>query len=487
MADTFLGIDLGTTSIKAAVLAGDGAVLARFDDSYPTRRDGPGRAEQDPADWLRLIDGALEEFARQGHRGFRAGGLTSQVNTHVFVDRAGAPVMQAILWQDTRAAAEAAELDARLTEAEKIAYLGAPIPIDASHPLARMLWVQRHLPEVWARTARVVLPKDYALWYLTGEWATDPLSNIGLVGPDGAYVGPILDLVDGAAERMIPIRRVSEVMGRLGDGTPMATGTMDAWVGLVGGGACRDGAFAYLSGTSEVMGAVSQTVTNAPGIIVFAEAEGLRMHAAPTQSGGASQDWACALLGLSHAELASLVSASPRRHPAPLFLPQLAGERAPLWNAGLRGAFLGLDAAMGRADLARAVYEGVALSVRHILEALEPSTGHRPGTILCAGGGFRADAWGQIRADILCKRLERMAVNAPGIVGAVCLAAVAGGHCTSLSEAHAPFAAQDRTWTPDPAMRGYFDDLFGLYKEAIAANEAIGTGLARLAAPAAGR
>ena len=275
MSDLLLGIDLGTTSVKAGVFVPDGTQLAGFAESYPTRRPASGICEQDPADWIRLIDSAMDQFRASGLiNSVRCGALTSQVNTHAFVDQTGTPLRPAILWQDTRATLEARELNARMTDAEKIALLGAPIPIDASNLLARMLWVKRHEPEIWDKTAHVLLPKDYALLHLTGELATDALSNIGLVGQDGNYASKILDLVPGAMERMAQLRAMTSVVGNSGAGFPLANATMDGWVGLVGAGACRENAFAYLSGTSEILGLSCRTVTQKPGIVVFAEAQG---------------------------------------------------------------------------------------------------------------------------------------------------------------------------------------------------------------------
>ncbi len=481
MSDCLLGIDLGTTSVKAGVFSPDGNRLAGFGAPYPTVRKEGGVCEQDPEDWIRLIDSALSQFREAGLSSrIISGALTSQVNTHVFVDREGTPLLPAILWQDTRAAAEARELDAQLSDKDKIALLGAPIPIDASHPLARMLWVQRHHPDVWESTEHVLLPKDYALFRMTGELATDPLSNIGLVGVQGTFVSEILDLVSGAADRMAPIHGLTEITGQTADGVGMATATMDGWVGLLGAGCCEEGAFAYLGGTSEILGAASQTVTNEPGIVVFAEAESLKFHAGPTQSGGASQQWFCDAAGLEISGLIDLVANSKRRLPVPLFLPQLAGERAPIWNAGLRGAFLGLESGMEQSDLARAVYEGVALSARHVMEALQSSTGLQPDTLMCGGGGFKSDPWAQIRADVLGKRLVRPVVNEPGVVGAACIAAVSSGLQSSLSDAHVPFAKVDRIWEPDHSMRHYYDDLFGVYLDALQANESIGLRLSKL-------
>lgn len=482
MGDIFLGIDLGTTSVKAALLDSRGQCIASFCKSYETHRPNSGYAEQNPADWTHLIDEALAEIShRSGVTNIRAGALTSQVNTHTFIDKNGQPLMPAIMWQDTRASAQAEELDAKLTVEEKIQYLGAPIPVDASHPLARMLWVKRNKPDIWEKTAKVLLPKDFALLHLTGNTVTDALSNIGLASPVGDYVPQILDLVEGAADRMAPIKGLTGIIGEISSGplkgTPMVNATMDGWVGLLGAGAAKEGAPVYLSGTSEILGISSNTITNEPGVVVFAKTEGLTLHAGPTQSGSASQDWFCKLAHIDHSEMARLAASTDR---GPLFLPQLAGERAPLWNADLRGAFLGVDTGMSTPEFARAVYEGVAFSARHLMEALEASSGASHDIVTCGGGGFRADIWGQIRADIFGKTLKRLAVNEPGIVGAVCLAAYAAGDFANLFAAQKQFAEFDRIWEPRLEKKERYDKLYEIYRDAIDANETIGKRLTGL-------
>jgi xylulokinase len=148
---------------------------------------------------------------------------------------------------------------------------------------------------------------------------------------------------------------------------------------------------------------------------------------------------------------------------APLFLPHLAGERAPLWDASARGAFLGLEAGMDRAALARGVFEGVALSARLLLGAMDRSTGQRAEVLLCGGGGFRSDAWNRIRADVLGRPLRRAAVADAGVLGAAVLGAVAAGLQPDLRAALSDLVTYDRTFDPDPARTARYDDLFALY------------------------
>ena len=160
--DLFLGVDVGTTAIKGALFDPAGGMVAHARRGYPTHRPAPGVVEQDPRDWTDGVVAIMDELLVAGRADrVAAVGLCSQVNTDVFVDAAGSPLAPAITWQDNRAAAEASKLDSGLSAAEKDAWWGAPLPIGASHVLARMMWMARERPEVFARCRHVLTPKDY--------------------------------------------------------------------------------------------------------------------------------------------------------------------------------------------------------------------------------------------------------------------------------------------------------------------------------------
>ena len=480
-AKALLGIDVGTTSVKASVIAPGGAVLDSFSQSYPTRRTGI-RVEQDPRDWLRLTAAACARFADHD---IAAIGLCSQVNTHVFMGEDGAPLMPAIQWQDARARQEASELDARVTDAQKMKWWGAPMPIDASHAISRMAWVARHEPQIWARTRYVMLPKDYCLFQLTGVASTDPLSNIGLVGPAMDYVPGVFDLVPGSAEKMAQLVDVCDIVGAVSDGpfkgVPVVSGTMDAWAGLVGAGGAQDGHTVYLSGTSEIVGISSQQVNPTPGAIVFPPCNGIRLHAGPTNNGGDAQLWFAETTGLSLEEMSMQVADRPRSEHTPLFLPQLEGERAPLWDADLRAAFMGISRQTDLSDFARAVHEGVALAARHILETLQASAGTRSDWIAGGGGGFASDEWNQIRADVMGVPVKRLASDQPGVLGSAMIAAIGAGLYSNLADAAGELVTFGNTYMPDEAAHGRYDSLFEIYKDAIAAQREITNRLRRVA------
>ena len=205
-----IGIDVGTTAVKAALFNHQGQALKTFKRPYLTNQPAAGHVEQDSTDWLKLVLEALSQF---GDGGVEAIGLCSQVNTHVFVDAQGKALMPAFTWQDGRCAEEAAKLDAQITEAEKLAWWGAPLPIDASHILSRMAYVAKHFPEVWDKTRWVMAPKDYCLLHLTGEAVTDPMTAFGIVDSQLKLVPRLLNLVPGATERLPALAGFTKVIG----------------------------------------------------------------------------------------------------------------------------------------------------------------------------------------------------------------------------------------------------------------------------------
>jgi xylulokinase len=467
---SLIGIDVGTTAIKAILVDAAGNRLAAFSRPYAISRPSPGYAEQNPQDWIDGILAALGEFsAGRDLSGLAGIGICSQVNTHVFVDANGNPLLPAIVWQDGRSAPDAATLDARVTAQQKLDWFGGPVPIDASHALSRMAHVRRTQPDLYAQTRHVLLPKDYCVLQLTGAVCSDAISAVGLVDRSG-YVVPLLDLVPGAAERLPPLFGFSHVAGKVRDGlpcagTPVVVGAMDAWGGMFGVGVVRDGDAMYQSGTSEIPGIVSSTVHPTPGIILFPPYDGIVMHAAPTQTGGAALSWFAGVLGKTPAEMSVLADTIGPSSAVPLFLPHLQGERAPIWDSASRGVFAQLDTRSGTAEMVRAVMEGVAFSVRWAFDALQSSAGRKVEIANIGGGGSRSDVWCQIRADALGMTLRRTAVPESAAIGAAILAGLGSGIMTSLPEAVTQLVKFDRTFEPNVEHRSYYGDKFGKYRE----------------------
>ncbi|MEM1284776.1 MAG: FGGY family carbohydrate kinase [Pseudomonadota bacterium] len=465
-----IGIDIGTSSVKAVLSSVEDGVLDSFSASHGMARPKPGYAEQAPADWMKAVHGALEQFARHSAAGsVVAIGVTSQVNTHVFCDETLKPLRQAITWQDTRAADDGAALDGRLAMDVKIAALGAPIPIDASHALSRMAWMRKTLPDLWAKTQHVFSPKDYVIAELTGSVMADPLASVGLVGTHLTYADAVLDLLPRSHDVLPPLADPLSIAGDMRDGlpfagVPVAVGTMDAWASMFGLGVAHEGEAMYLSGTSEVLGLISEDSSGTPGIIVFPPWRGITLHAAPTQSGGASLAWLGRLLGLDVAELSGLAAQAVIAPNSPLFLPHLEGERAPLWDPHSRGGFAGLSSATGPEELAAAVMEGVAFSARLAVEAMATS-GDQPITALRhGGGGAVSDIWCQIRANALGRTLHRVNVPETGASGALVMAGVAAGVMDDLAASTEALVKIDRVFEPEPPVSDITMERFEQFK-----------------------
>ena len=177
-----------------------------------------------------------------------------------------------------------------------MAWWDAPLPIDASHALSRMQWLSENDQSLWKSTRHVLLPKDYCLWKLTGEIVSDSLSNIGLVDPQFCFIRDLLGLVPGATECMPVLNDMTAPAGVVKPdlsfaGTPVSVGTMDAWAGLFGCAVTHDQHGVYLSGTSELLGIISPSVTPTPGVLVMPPSHDITLHVGPTQSGGSSQMW----------------------------------------------------------------------------------------------------------------------------------------------------------------------------------------------------
>ncbi|MEV0623750.1 FGGY-family carbohydrate kinase [Nonomuraea sp. NPDC050404] len=476
-----LGIDVGTTAVKSALFTAGGALLRANTTAHAMARPEPGHAEQDPAAWwegcLRGIADVLDGTAAGA---VRSVGVVSQVNTHVFVDDRLRPLAPAITWQDQRCAAVARELDGRFTAEEKIRVWGGPITLDASRLVSRAAWFARHHPEAWARTRWVLSPKDWVNARLTGVVATDALSSIGLVdGLGERYAPEAVDLVDGLADRLPPLHDPDAPLGPVLDPPPLGpvidpppalsgatvvTGTMDAFGSVYGSGTTEPGLALLSCGTSLIVAGVSGQARTGPGVVSFPPAKGLYVHAGPTQAGGDALTWWSRASATSVPDLLAAAATATPGSSGVIFTPHLLGERAPLWDSAVRGAFLGLGAATTGADLARAVLEGVAMSGRQVLDAVEAACGVPLTAVTLCGGGSRSDLWAQIFADVLDRPVSRLAArDSAAVLGAALLGAVGAGLHPDIVSAGRDASVVDRVFSPDPGNAKLLDPLYAVY------------------------
>jgi len=470
----FLGLDFGTSSLKALLVDGEQRVVGSASRPLAVQRPAPGHSEQDPEAWWQAMLDAVDALRRDHPAALSAVqgiGLSGQMHGAVLLDAAGAVLRPAILWNDVRAVAECRALEAAFPGLRaccgNIAMPGFTAP--------KLLWVRTHEPEVFARTATVLLPKAWVRLRLTGEAIEEMSDASGTLWLDvgardwsdaalaatGLSRAAMPRLVEGnaTAGTLLPALAARWGMARR---PVLAGGAGDNAAGAVGLGAIRPGDAFVSLGTSGVLFAVTDRFRPYPERAVHAFCHalpGLWHQMGVTLSAAASLAWWSGVTGLSEqalldelAQKGELAGAdeSPRAPSPALFLPYLGGERTPHNDGAVRGAFAGLSHDTGRAALTQAVLEGVAFSMRDCLDALAAS-GTQVGSADVIGGGSRSRLWVAIIASVLGLPLHRLADGEHGgAFGAARLARMAATGEPPGSLCGPPVRLE--TIDPDPAL-----------------------------------
>src|SRR5947209_5662360 len=433
----YLGIDAGTSGLKALVLDGHGHAVAQGMASYALRTPRPGWVEGDPEEWW----GALCTATRQALAAAGAGGaqvaavgFSGQMHTLVLLDAAGRPVRPAISWADARGAAERAEVEARVGRARLIATTGSPAV--SAFTATKLLWVRRHEPAVWARARVAMLPKDYLRLRLTGVAGTDP-TDAGATGLLDLHtrdwspaVLAALELPGELLPRIYPSAAcagtVAPAAAReigLAAGTPVATGAGDQECAALGCGITAPGTLLITVGSGgQVFAATTTPLVDPEGRIhSLPHALPDRWHVlAAIPAAGLAITWLRDLLPAT-----SPAPARPAAAP-PIFLPSLAGERTPSMDEGARAVFFGLNLAHGADDLLLAAREGVGFALRTCVDVLLELG--IPVDAIAVTGGLSADrAFLALLANVLGRPLAPAAHREGSAYGAALLAAHAVG------------------------------------------------------------
>jgi xylulokinase len=446
-AETLVGLDVGTTGAKAVAISETGEVLARAEEEYPLSIPQPGWAEQDPEDWWRASERALEAV---GAAGAASVGLTGQMHGLVLLDAADRVLRPAILWNDQRTGAECAEIEERVGFDRLVALTGNRALPGFTAP--KLVWVRKHEPEVWARAAHILLPKDYVRLRLGGERAIDAAEASGTLLFDVAgrrWSEEVCEALEVPAD-WLPQVHESTVIGGAGDQQAGALG-----VGVVG-----QGPLSVVLGTSGVVFAAL------PGYRADTEARvHVFCHAVPHTweamgvmlSAAGSLRWLRDAVGGSYDDLVAEAAAWPAGTEGLTFLPYLQGERTPHADPSVRAMFEGLSLRHDRGALVRAVLEGVAFGLRDSLELLK-ALGVEPRAGRASGGGARSELWLKIVASVLGMPIERTAVEEGAAYGAALLGAVASGLFASAQEAVDACVRVRDTVEPDPEWQRVYDE-----------------------------
>jgi xylulokinase len=408
-----IGIDVGTSGVKAIAVSPDGEVVARAEEGYPLSTPRPGWAEQDPEDWWRAAQAALAQLP-DGPIGF-----SGQMHGLVTLDESERVLRPAILWNDQRTAAECAEIEERVGLARLIELTGNRALTGFTAP--KLLWLRRHEPETYARIRHVLLPKDYVRLRLEGVHAIDAADASGTLLYDVArrrWSAEVLDALELPGEWLPEAHESTEVAG-----------AGDQAAGALGVGVNRPGPLSVVLGTSGVVfAALPRYEHDAEARVhAFAHAVPDTWHAMGVMlSAAGSLAWLRHALDAPYGALDEQAASWEPGVEGLLFQPYLAGERTPHADPDARGAFVGLQLRHDRGALARAVLEGVAYGLRDSLELLR-ELGVEAEVGRVSGGGARSRLWLEIVASVLGIPLERTAVEEGAAYGAALLAGVRAG------------------------------------------------------------
>ncbi|GHF42184.1 xylulokinase [Seohaeicola zhoushanensis] len=470
-----LAYDLGGSSLRLAIVDDAGDFLASVRKPLKISSDGRASFETDPADWWAAIRAGCADLISQGADLTKVTAIAGCgfTRSQVFLDADNAVLRPAITFQDSRAAALLDELREDPALQPLIAGLG---PYD---PLARLLWVRAHEPETWARLRRVLEPKDYLTLMLTGEAASDSISQTPMTRILAANEG-ILGQLDIDADilplTLSPFAEVGRVLPDLPApltrlaGVPVYNGSIDTWACVLGSGALTPGVAYSISGTSDVSGVIASTRHSAVGLLTVDWGPNIWQLGGPSQGAATRLNWALDRFFPRAARHTALASALGTRRPVPLFLPYLDGERTPFWDAELRGAFLGLGSAHDGPDFLRAVAEGMNYLSRDILDRAETAIGTPVSHVCFSGGLATTPALCQLKADVLNRPVLVPKNHETGLMGAARLAQ--GRTCGCQPPA-------SRRYDPDPLRRAYHDERFALFRQASEALRPLSHALAR--------
>jgi len=414
----YIGIDLGTSGVKVALLDAQGEVAAVTSAPLQVSRPHALWSEQDPESWWLATDQAMQALAQQhGLSEVNAIGLSGQMHGATLLDSAHRVLRPAILWNDGRSGEQCRELEQSVPESRQIT--GNLMMPGFTAP--KLLWVQQHEPDIFRQVAKVLLPKDYLRWRLSGDFASDMSDAAGTMWLDVArrdWSDAMLAACDLTRDQMPSLFEGNAITGSLSrevaerwgmQPVPLVAGGGDNAAGAVGVGMTEPGQGMLSLGTSGVYFVVSDGYLSNPQQAVhsFCHALPQRWHLMSViLSAATCLDWAAELTGCGDVpQLLAEAERADQSAPPLWFLPYLSGERTPHNNPQATGVFFGLTHQHQRPELARAVLEGVGYALAQGMDAVH-ECGVTPSSIMLIGGGARSALWRQMLADISGQTLD---------------------------------------------------------------------------------
>lgn len=458
----YIGIDLGTSSVKIIMMAKDGQIIDETIEEYPVYYPKTNWAEQNPEDWWQGTLKALKTLVERNEdkkSQIKAISFSGQMHGMVALDREGQVLTPAIIWCDQRTSIECDEITHHFGQNKLSELVGNMALTGFTAP--KILWLKKNHPEIFGKIDMILLPKDYINFKLSGVYASDFSDASGTLYLDvrnKTYSKPVLEFI-GITENQLPkLHESYEITGKLSEAlmnefgltqeVHIVSGAGDQAAGAIGTGTVTEGVVSVTLGTSGVVFAAHDhyKVDKFNRLHAFCHASGCYHSMGVMLSAASSLKWWADQVVLS--DIDDLLGEVNGVITDTIFLPYLLGERTPYPDANAKGTFIGMDMNTGRKEMTKAVLEGVAFGLKDSLD-LMTDMGIPIDEIRVIGGGARSQKWRQIIADVFGKAIVGINTNQGGALGAAILAAVGEGAYRDVHEATAAIIKPVDAVTPD--------------------------------------
>ncbi len=457
----FLGVDVGTTSMKAAVFSQTGEELSSATLDYTLRQDG-NVVEFDTESYWHLLNQAIETVTKDVK--VDAMSVDTQCETLILTDEDGNPVRDAIVWLDNRAEEQAKKIEAHFGEQKVYEITGQP-EVTATWPACKLLWVKENEPEVWEKTKKIFLLEDYLLYKMTGAFVTEKTlqsSSIYLDIHKGDWWQEMLDFIGVSKNQLPALKESAEVVGTY-QGMTVVTGAMDQVAGAIGAGVVKKGIMSEMTGTTMVLFVPTDEIPaydRGSKIPLHYNYDGGYVRLLWTSTAGMSLKWFknsfCEANDFR--ELDDLAASVPPGCEGLVMLPHLCGSTMPRYNPEARGAFYGITLQHTRAHFVRSILEAVSCMLKSNLDYI----GMDIDEIRLMGGGAKSPLWCQIKADMTNTRLVTLKKNETACLGSAILAGVGVGAYASVEEACNMLVETDKVYESQGVD---YSDVYKAYSE----------------------
>lgn len=473
----YLGVDLGTSSVKLLLADSKGNILDSASADYPLFFPEKDQSEQNPDDWYGALVECISALSkRHDVKAIRGVSFSGQMHGLVVLDKDDKVIRPAILWNDNRTTEECRYLNETVGKDKLLEWTGNVAFTGFTAP--KLLWMRKHEPDKFAQIAKIMLPKDYLAYKMSGVFASDVSDNSGTLYFDvknRCWSKPMLELI-GISENQLPVifdsyQPIGKVCEKFAAATGMSTDTVvvigggDQAVGAVGTGTVKDNTMFVSLGTSGVVfvPTAEYAVCTNGGMHMFRHANG-RFHVMGCMltSAGAMKWWVDDILNANFGKVLDEVDENAIDDL--IFLPYLMGERSPINDPTAKGAFFGLTLAHKRADVTKAILEGICFGLKDCYEAVR-GMGAECSVARVIGGGSRSDKWMQILSDVLGIELRRINTSDGAGLGAVILAMTGCGEFDSLQTACDALIHDTDVFRPNKERFELYKEKFGKFKE----------------------